>query len=228
MVLVLLQQDLCQQTGTGDTLIDRQQGHGSNQHTAHALGGDRRVVLQPPLLADDFLDVQLAGFVLHDTCHLLANLLVEIPVEIVRCEDHLLQHGQVLHHDAVLLLLTAPFPGLNDFLHCLVMGIGYLLRILRQHAGKEVELAGIDDGELLRLAPEELAVQPCNLSRQFLDACVEGFHFLLVALRQCLDRGVERLYCLHEHVSFFHCPYLLNIVQRYEKYLGIKNVLCYK
>ena len=170
VILVLLEQDLGQQAGSGDTLVDGQQGHGSNQYAAHSLGSRRGVVLQSPLLTDNLLDIQLARLVLHDACHLLADLPVKRLIEIIGGEDNLLQYGQVLHHDTVLLFLPALLLGLYNLLHCLVMGIGYLLCILRQHAGKEVGIVGVDDGEFLRLAPEELAVQPCDLSRQLLDA----------------------------------------------------------
>ena len=62
---------------------------------------------------------------------------------------HLLKYGQILHHDTVLLLLSALLLGLYDFLYSLVMGISYLLCILRQHAGKEIGIVGIDDMEFL-------------------------------------------------------------------------------
>ena len=228
VVLILLEQDLCQQAGSGDTFIDGKQRQGSNQHTAHTLGSRGGVVLQTPLLADDLLDIQLAGLVLHDTCHFLADFLVKALVEIVGSEDYLFQYGQVFHHDTVLPVLPALLLGLDYFLNSLVMGICNLLCIFRQYTGKEVGIVGIDDRESFGLTPEELAVQPCDLSRQLLDACVERFYFLLVALGQCLDRGVKRLYSLHEYVSFFHYPYLLNIVQRYEKISRIKNILYYK
>ena len=176
VVLILLEQDLTEQAGTGDAFIYRQHGHGGNQHAAQALWSDGCVVLQAPLLTDNLLDVKLAGLMLHDTCHLLSDLLIEIPVEIIRREDYLFQYREVLHHDAVLPLLAAFLLGLYDSLHSRVTGIGNLLSILRKHAGKEVKLTGIDNRKLLRLAAKELAVQPCDLCRQLLDAGLQGIN----------------------------------------------------
>ena len=87
VVLIFLEQDLCQQAGTGDSLVDRQQGHGSNQYATHFFGSRGDVVFQAPLLADNLLDIKLAVLVLHDTCHLPANLLIEVRVEIVGSEN---------------------------------------------------------------------------------------------------------------------------------------------
>ena len=129
VVLILLEQDLREQAGSGNTFIYWQQGHGSCQHTAHALGGHGGVILQTPLLADDLLDIKQAGLVLHDMCHLLADLLIEILVEIVGREYHLFQYRQVLHHDTVLLLLAALLLGLRDFLHGLVARLVGLLHL---------------------------------------------------------------------------------------------------
>ena len=100
---------------------------------------------------------------------MISLLLIEIRVEIIRCKDYLFQYRKVLHHDTVLLLLTTFLLGLRNLLHCLVMGICYLLCILRQHPREEVWVVGIDDGELLGLATKELTVKPCNLGSQFFD-----------------------------------------------------------
>ena len=120
---------------------------------------------------------------LHDTGHLLANLLIEIRVEIIRCKDYLFQYRKVLHHDTVLLLLTTFFFSLDDLLYSFVMSICYLLRILRQHACEKIRIVGIDDGEFLGLATKELTVKPCNLGSQFFDTGLKRF----VLLSQFLD-----------------------------------------
>ena len=92
VVLILLKQDFCQQAGTGYALVDRQQWHGCNQHSAHAFWRSSGIVLQTPFLTNDLLDIKLAWLVLYDAGHLLANLLIEVRVEIFRCEYYLFQY----------------------------------------------------------------------------------------------------------------------------------------
>ena len=232
MVLVLLEQDVGQQAGAGDALVDGQQRHRGYQHALLPLGSLGGVVLQPPLFADDLLDVELAGLVLDHAGHFLADLLVEGLVDTFWGDDHALQHGKAFHHLAVLPFACAVLLGLGDLLHGLVARLFGLLHLLGLFLREEAGLVGVDDAEPLGLAPEELAVEPCDLGGQLLDAGVEdidfllvGFNLPLVALRHDGNGGVERLYRPDQSLFFLHFPCRLNMVQRYGKSLELTNFL---
>ena len=219
VVLVLLEQDVGQQAGAGDALVDGQQRHGGHQHALLPLGSLCGVVLQAPLLADDLLDVELAGLVLHHAGHLLADLLVEGLVDTLGGDDHALQHGKALHHLAVLPFACAVLLDLGDLPHGFVPRFPGLLHPQGLFVGEEAGLVGVDDAQPLRLAPEELAVEPCHLGGQLLDAPVEGVDLPLVVLRHGGDGGVERLYRPDKCLFFLHPPCRLNMAQRYGKFL---------
>ena len=129
MVLILLQQDLGEQACPSYPLINRQQGHGSHQYTAHTLGSDCGIILQAPLLANNLLDVQHSRLVLNNARDLLPDLLVKRLVKILRLEYELLQYGQVLRHETVLPFLPALLPGHDNLLHSLVAGLIGLLHL---------------------------------------------------------------------------------------------------
>ena len=85
--------------------------------------------------------------------------------------------------------------------------------------GEQVGTGGVIDRELLCLAAEKLALEPCHLGGQFHDAGVERIHLLPVLLlilgaggRQCGDGTLVHLYGLSEYVVLAHCPYLSVIV----------------
>ena len=229
MVLVFLQEYLREQCRAGDALVDRHGGHGGDENGGPAGRRQHGAVLQSPFLTDDLLDVQLAGLVLDLACHLLADFPVKRLVDAVGPYAHPLQYGEILQHAAYPALLTRGRLFLTGYLaYGLVARLFRLFLKVGVLVGEKVGEDGAVGLPLLRLAAEELTVQPCDLSRQLPDAGVEGVDLLLVVLGQCGDGGVERLYRLQQHFSFFHCPCLFNIVQRYGKYLEKRNLNRYK
>ena len=145
-------------------LVDRQQGHGCDEHGGHALGRQHGVVAQTPLLADDFPDKELPGLVLDDAGDLLADLPVQRLIDTFRPEADGLQDGQVLYHAPHLALpLRGGIFFHGQLLHCLVTLLPGLAEKVGKLSGEEVGAVGVEDGALLRLASEELLLQPCDL-----------------------------------------------------------------
>lgn len=117
----------------------------------------------PPLLADDFPDKELSGLVLDDAGDLLADLPVQRLIDTFRPEADGLQDGQVLYHAPHLALLRGGIVFHGQLLHGLVTLLPSLAKKVGELCGEEVGTVGVEDGALLRLASEELLLQPCDL-----------------------------------------------------------------
>ena len=111
VILIFLEQDLGEQAGVGDALVDGHQRHGSDLHAFLSLGWELRVVLERVFGADDLLHIEHPRLVLDNAGYLLAYFAVPGKIHALRLYHLGLEHGQILNHFSVLPLLSLFLSG---------------------------------------------------------------------------------------------------------------------